>query len=233
LGKKPFNMNKKNKQIFILLFLLFCSQILFAQKASIGNWIGYMGNQKINNKLNWHNELQYRNFNFIGDLQQIIFRNGIGYNLTENNNNVLLGYAFVHTQRYLSNGNKQGFNEHRIFQQYITKQKFGNLYLQHRYRIEERFFKSDFQLRLRYALGLNIALNNNVINEKTWYTFISNEVMLNSQKPIFDRNRLSAGLGYVINKNLKTEIGFMAQTLENTNRNQFQIVFFNNMPLHK
>ena len=50
---------------------------------------------------------------------------------------------------------------------------------------------------------------------------------------MFDRNRLYGAIGYVINKNFRTEAGFMAQTLENTNRNQFQLVLFNNLPLTK
>jgi len=37
-------------------------------------------------------------------------------------------------------------------------------------------------------------------------------------------------LGYVINKNFRIEVGFMAQTTENSNRNQFQFILFNNIP---
>jgi hypothetical protein len=29
------------------------------------------------------------------------------------------------------------------------------------------------------------------------------------------------------------ELGFMAQTTQQTNRNQFQVVLFNNLPLYK
>jgi hypothetical protein len=54
---------------------------------------------------------------------------------------------------------------------------------------------------------------------------------LNAQKPIFDRNRLYGAIGYVFSKYVKAEVGFMAQTLKSTNRNQFQIVLFNNLPL--
>ena len=81
------------KKLFVLLFFL--PFTLYAQKTDVGNWFIYFGNQKINNRWNWHNEVQYRNFNFIGDLQQLLLRTGIGYNLTENNNNILLGYGFI------------------------------------------------------------------------------------------------------------------------------------------
>lgn len=198
---------------------------LLAQKSDVGNWFIYFGNQKINNKLNWHNEVQCRNFNFAGDLQQLLLRTGVGYNLTENNNNVLLGYAFINSQRYLPSSNdKVGSDEHRIYQQFITRQNFGRVFLQHRYRIEERFLKDDFQVRFRYLLGINIPLNNKTMTDKTLYVSAYNEIFINAESPVFDRNRLYGALGYNINKNFKVEVGFMAQTLEKTNRNQFQIV---------
>jgi hypothetical protein len=87
-------------------------------------------------------------------------------------------------------------------------------------------------MRFRYFLGLNIPVNNKTMTEKTIYASVYNEVFLNAQNSIFDRNRLYGAIGYVINKNFRTEVGFMAQTLENSNRNQFQIVLFNNLPFN-
>ena len=221
------------KIIKIILITILFYNFSFSQKSDTGNWFMYFGNQKINTKLNWHNEVQYRNYNFIGDTNQLLLRTGIGYNLTENNNNLLLGYGFINTQKYVPNSNdKIETNEHRIYQQYITKQNFGSIFLQHRYRIEERFLPSDFQIRFRYFLSLNIPLNHKQMIEKTIYASAYNEIFLNAQNPIFDRNRLYGALGYVFNKSFKIEVGFMAQTLENTNRNQFQIVLFNSLPFH-
>jgi len=87
----------------LLSITLFISSFCYAQKSDIGNWFIYFGNQAINKKWNWWNEVQYRNYNFIGDLQQLLIRTGIGYNLTENNNNVLLGYAFINSHQYPPN----------------------------------------------------------------------------------------------------------------------------------
>lgn len=74
--------------------------LLAAQKSDVGNWLMLFGNEKINPKFNIHYEVQYRNYDFIGDLNQLLLRTGIGYNLSENNNNVLLGYAYVHSHNY-------------------------------------------------------------------------------------------------------------------------------------
>jgi hypothetical protein len=197
----------------------------------VGNWFVYLGNQKINNQWNWHNELQYRNFNFLGDLNQLLLRTGIGYNLTENNNNILLGYGFINSQKYISDSNeKVGTNEHRIYQQFITKQSFDKVFLQHRYRIEERFLPNDFQMRFRYFIGINIPINKPKIEKNAFYLSGYNEIFINAQQHIFDRNRLYGAIGYVFNKNIKMEGGYMAQTVSTGNRNQFQIVVFNNIP---
>lgn len=76
-------------RIFLIILLsLSINKFAYSQKSEIGNWFVYFGNQKINRNWNWHNEIQYRNYDFIGDTNQILLRTGIGYNLTENNNNV-------------------------------------------------------------------------------------------------------------------------------------------------
>ncbi len=209
-----------------------CSTGAFSQPSDVGNWFIYFGNQAINSKWNWHNEVQYRNFNFVGDTNQLLVRTGIGYNLSENNNNLLLGYGFINTHRYIANtDDKVSSNEHRVFQQFITRQNFGRFFLQHRYRIEERFLPNEFQLRFRYFLGLNVPINKKTVEKNTVYLSAYNELFVNAESPLFDRNRLYGALGFVISKSFKIEAGFMAQTLENSNRNQFQIVIFNNLPL--
>ena len=219
------------KIIKLTLFFLLIHNFSFSQKSETGNWLIYFGNQKINEKLNWQNEIQLRSYDFVSDTNQLILRTGLGYNFSENNNNLLLGYGFINTQKYVPNSDKKiSVNENRIYQQFITKQNFSRFFVQHRYRIEERFIENDFQLRFRYFLGINIPLNKKVLEKNAIYLSFYNEIFINSEKPIFDRNRLYSAIGFVIDKNFKLEAGFMAQTLENTNRNQFQIVIFNNLP---
>lgn len=208
------------------------SVFTFAQKSDLGAWYMYFGNNKIGKKLNWHNEIQYRNFDAVGDLEQLLIRTGVGYDLTENNNNVLLGYGFILSQPYV-NGDKKENIEHRIFQQYITKQKFGRFNLQHRYRLEERFLEDDFRMRFRYMLGFNIPITQKEMLPKTLYASVYNEIFLHFDSPVFDRNRVYGALGYVINKNMRIEAGYMNQIQENRNRGQIQIGFYNNIPFTK
>jgi Protein of unknown function (DUF2490) len=226
-------MKKNFKYILLVFGFISFTNIAFAQNSKVGDWLMYFGNQKINSKFNWHNEVQYRNYNFIGDENQLLFRTGIGYNLSENNNNLLLGYGFIETKTYTASGLKEDKivkNEHRIYQQFITKQNFNNFYIQHRYRIEERFLADDFKIRFRYFLGVNKPITKKTMEKNAMYFSAYNEIFLNDEKPIFDRNRLYGAIGYCINKNIKIETGFMVQMLENSRTSQFQIVVFNNTP---
>ncbi len=228
----------RNNFKYVLLVIAFVSlaNSLFAQNSKVGNWFMYFGNQKINSKFNWYNEVQYRNYNFIGAQSQLLIRTGIGYNLSENNNNILIGYGFIETKTYTASDLKEDKiikNEHRIYQQFITKQHFNNFYIQHRYRIEERFLADDFKMRFRYFLGINKPINKKTMEKNAIYLSVYNEIFLNDEKPTFDRNRLYAAIGYCINKNIKIETGYMVQMLESNRAKQFQIAVFNNTPFHK
>lgn len=212
---------------YILVLILIIPVSLFAQTSNFGNWLIYLGDKKINSKWSWHHEVQYRNFNFLGDTEQLLLRTGIGYNLTENNNNIHLGYGFIYSEPYISNtDNKTNFDEHRIYQQFITRQAFGRLSIQHRYRFEQRFFEDDFRLRLRYFSSLNISLNEKQMTDKTFYLSVYNEIFINAKQNFFDRNRLYGGLGYKISKNIRTEVGLMNQSTNNVSRNQLNIITF-------
>jgi hypothetical protein len=201
-----------------------------AQSSSLGNWLIYFANKPLNEKWNWHHAAQHRNYNALGDLEQLLLRTGIGYNLTENNNNVLFGYAFIHSQNYIDGmEDKERSDEHRIYQQFITLQKFGRLRLQHRYRFEQRWIEDqDFRLRFRYFLALNLALNKKEFTDKTFYLSAYNEIFLNNNQVVFDRNRLYGGLGYQLNRHLRFEIGHMTQFLNAFSRDQINLITFLN-----
>jgi len=213
----------------LIIIILFTPITLFAQKNDIGNWLIYFGDKKINDKFNWHHEVQYRNFNFIGDTEQLLLRTGLGYNLSENNNNILFGYGFIYSEPYIENTSKKTSNsEHRVFQQFITRQAFGRFFIQHRYRFEQRFFENEFKLRLRYFLAVNIALNNKELTNNTFYLSAYNEIFVNAKQNYFDRNRLYGGIGYKFSKKIRSEIGFMNQTTNTASRSQLNILTFVN-----
>ena len=214
---------------FLALIMIGLPLLVFSQESDLGNWIMYFGNKKINPNWNWHHEVQYRNYNAIGDLEQLLLRTGFGYNLTENNNNLLLGYGYILSENYVNGTNeKEDVNEHRIYQQFITKQQFNRVSLQHRYRFEQRFVEDDFRMRFRYFLGLNIALNHQEMTDKTFYFSAYNEIFLNDSEPVFDRDRLYGGFGFKLSKSARFELGYMNQFFSSSDRDQINVVSFIN-----
>ncbi len=203
--------------------------IATAQSSDFGNWLIYIGSKKVNSKWNIHNEVQYRNYDAIGDLEQLLLRTGVGYNLSENNHNLLLGYGYILSQNYVADTQeKTDVNEHRIFQQFTSKQKIGSVSLSHRYRFEQRFVESDFKMRLRYFLAFKVPLVKTETLPSKLYISAYNEVFLNTESSVFDRNRVYGGLGYQLNKNVRIEAGYMNQLFENASRDQFNLITFVN-----
>jgi len=199
------------------------------QDSDLGNWLIYIGNKKINEKWNIHNEVQYRNYNFVGDLEQLLLRTGLGYTFNEGNNNVLLGYGYILSENYTGNGSeKVAVNENRIFQQFTAKDKIGRVKLLHRYRFEQRFVENDFKLRFRYFLAINVPIFSHGKDLKSFYLSIYNEIFLNATSPVFDRDRLYGGLGYNLSKSTRLELGYMNQFFENSSRDQLNMVAFVN-----
>jgi hypothetical protein len=204
----------------------------YAQTSPTGNWLIYFGNQSFKKDWLWTNEIQHRNYNAFGDLEQLLIRTGIGKNLTPGNNNLLLGVGYIQSEPYATGTNiKTKQIEWRTYQQFITKQNIGRLYLQHRYRLEERFIPDNFKIRLRYFLGLNIPVSKKEMGAKTWYASMYNEIFMHTTSTLFDRNRVYGAIGYQASPAIKLELGLMQQIQQNKSRTQFQLVVFNNLPL--
>ena len=64
-------MFKKAKFLIVgLATLLMFPNNMMAQESDLGNWLIYIGSKKLNSKWNIHNEVQYRNYDVVGDLEQ-------------------------------------------------------------------------------------------------------------------------------------------------------------------
>tara|TARA_Y100000385_G_scaffold266570_1_gene301867 strand:- start:382 stop:1035 length:654 start_codon:yes stop_codon:yes gene_type:complete len=212
----------------ILLIVLFLSNIVSVkgQENEVGNWLIYIGNKELNNSLNWHHEIQHRNYNLFGDLEQLLLRTGLGFDVNANNN-ILLGYGFIDSRNIIGQTDKKlKVNEHRVYQQFISKHTIGKLKIQHRYRFEQRFVEDEFKLRYRYFLSLKIPFLKS--NEK-YYISSYNELFINSYGDnTFDRNRIYGGLGYSLNSNIKFELGYMIQIFKSSSRDQLNLICFFN-----
>ncbi|MFL1010724.1 DUF2490 domain-containing protein [Flavisericum labens] len=220
---------KKKIRLAALVFGLMLPFFGQGQDGDLGNWMIYFGNKKLNQKWNIHHEVQYRNYNAIGDLEQLLLRTGLGYTFNEGKSNVLLGYGYILSENYIGNTeDKFSVNEHRIFQQFISKQNIGSVKLSHRYRFEQRFVETDFKMRFRYFLGINVPFCNKPDEPGKFYLSAYNEIFLNTESSIFDRNRVYSGIGFRVNENIRFEAGYMNQFFEMSGRDQLNLIAFVN-----
>ena len=221
-------MNTKKTKGFLLFVFIHIFGLGIAQNTNTGNWMQYFGNKKINEKWNWWHEVQYRNYNAVGDLEQLLIRTGIGYNISKTDN-LHLGYAYILSEPYISGTtDKNTLVEHRIYQQLVNRNTFGKGTFMTRLRLEERFFANDFKVRFRAMNWINYPINSKSITDKTVYLSAYHEIFLNGKGPTFDRLRLYGALGYFINKKIKVELGYLSQIQTNKSRGQFQMAVFTN-----
>ena len=220
------------RTILLLGFMGMIHITAVGQSNNSGTWFVYFGNQKINDKWNIQSDFQYRDYRFLGQRNQLLARAGLGYNLKPQNHNLLLGYAYIATDTYdefdLNTSTKI---ENRIYQQYLYKNKVGSNSLTHRFRLEERFFPSEFGLRTRYFISVQRPLWSKNIAKGNTYLSAYNELFVDIKEVKFDRNRLYAGLGIGINESIRVETGYMIQAQKNITRGQVQLILINNLPL--
>lgn len=176
-------------------------------------------------------DVQYRNWNLGGDLEQLLLRSGVTYKPKNFNGKFTLGYGHI-TSGEFGDGNSTS-TESRIYQELLLPHKLGGrFFAKHRFRYEQRFVENqDFRTRYRYNLFLTVPLNNKELIEKTIYLSLYNELFINGQRDIgdgnrvevFDRNRLYMAMGYVLKKKLKVQLGVMRQSTNSWNKNQLQV----------
>jgi hypothetical protein len=165
-------------------------------------------NPELKNAKYWL-EGQGRFGNDTSQFSQGMVRAGLGYTVMDKVS-VWLGYAFIPTDQPFA---KVPFDEHRIWQQILWSDKFYDITLTSRSRLEERFVEtgSDVGWRFRQMLKASVPIA---------YDFsfvVSDEYFVNINKTNygaddgFDQNRAFAGIGYNFDKNIKTEIGYMNQ----------------------
>lgn len=226
--------------LFSIALLLLCSQISVAQNTQeddLGAWYMYFFNGKFKeSRFGIQGDVQYRNFNLGGDLEQLLLRTGVTFTPENTNVTFTLGIANITTGALGENDDT--FNENRIYQEVLLPQKVGNrVFLTHRFRYEQRFVEDqDFRTRFRYNLFMNVPFNKKALEKDAVYLALYNELFINGESNIgnnrrvgvFDRNRFYAGLGYGISNTLRVQVGFMNQSTENSGRDQLQVSLHHN-----
>ncbi len=224
------------RKIRTFLLVSFVSMNIFSAKSQVidesqmGAWYMYFFNTSHEkSKIGFQGDVQYRNWNIAGDLEQLLLRGGITFKPEKANIKFTLGYGNITTGTFGEDNST--INESRIYQEALFPTKIGErFYLNHRLRYEQRFIEEQsLRTRYRYNLFVNVALNQKEMKEKTIYLSLYDEIFINGTgmpgQSIFDRNRAYVALGYVLKKGLKFQLGVMNQTTNNVNKNQLQLSF--------
>jgi hypothetical protein len=118
-------------------------------------------------------------------------------------------------------------NELRFTQQYNITHKRGNVRFGDRFRAEQRITPSLTVHRFRYRLAVDLPLNGEELNVGEAYFVASTESLSSvarGNKPEFDQ-RLTANIGWLINPDVKLELG-SEYRVENYTRSTENVLFF-------
>lgn len=198
----------------------------------LGAWYMYFFTNKFGEgPWGMQGDVQWRNWDLAGDMEQLLLRGGITY--TPGQTSVLLTAGFAHIRTGAFGESSEVTLENRVYQEVMYPAQIGpRIFLNHRLRFEQRFVENqNFRTRYRYNLFVNVPINNPEMEPKTVYLSLYNEIFLNGQRQIssetevefFDRNRFYSAVGYIFSKGLKTQVGVMSQTTSNWSKNQLQI----------
>ncbi|QWX85541.1 DUF2490 domain-containing protein [Cellulophaga sp. HaHaR_3_176] len=221
------------KKIAFLIALSFLS-ISNAQETGEDNWGAwymYFGTNKISEKLSIHTEAQFRYYETSNNFNQMLLRTGLNYHINPNAI-ATIGYGYISTDGTFDElPDEENSNENRIFEQFILKNKLGNVLFEHRYRLEQRFLSNqnttDTQHRARYRLQVTLPLTD------IFFLNFYDEVFLNLQDDVFGQNRLYAALGVNVTENLALQTGYLKNHFSNANFDRIQIGVFYNPDLRK
>ncbi len=215
-----------------LVIFLFVPMTAQPDEDQLGAWYMYFWNTTVQeSNVGFQGDVQYRNWNLAGDLEQLLLRGGLTYNPENTTIKFTLGYGYIRTGEF---GTGTSFSEEsRIYQEALLPQKVGSRFLlTHRFRYEQRFVEGqDFRTRYRYNLFLNVPLNQSSLNQGAIYLALYNELFINGQREIgdnrtveiFDRNRLYGAVGYAVSDAMRIQLGLMEQTTDNWSKRQIQL----------
>jgi hypothetical protein len=227
------------KKISFLIIVLLSSLNVHTQvdENQTGAWYMYFYNHQFKGS-QWgiQGDIQHRDWQILGDSEQLLVRSGLTFKPKETNALFTLGLANITSGAF--GDSDATSNENRIYQEALLPQKIGKRFLlTHRFRFEQRFVENqDFRTRYRYNLFINVPFNSTDLSPKTVYGAFYNELFINGERSIgnnstvalFDRNRTYLGLGYVLNPKIRFQLGYMNQTTNTWSKGQLQFSMHHN-----
>jgi len=220
----------KKKHFFIVLLLVsFNINNSFAQKnisRKNQEWIQYYNSIKLSKKFILKTDGGYRLKNGFSDPSQYISRIGLGYKAGAHIQ-VTAGFAHlgVYTNLYVSK------REYRPYQELLINDKYDKVTIQHRFRIEERFFttstKNTYYNRFRYRFMVKIPVLDFSDKRKGsgLYLNLADEVFVHAGKEVvynaFGANRVLLGTTFNLNESLGFTFTYNSEFASTTTAGSF------------
>jgi hypothetical protein len=182
-----------------------------SQKNDFGSWNVINTKLTLSKKWSVYNELQLRSQSFYQNHFYYEVKGGVGYSLNKNFT-FLLGVG-----KYITYSDGGSFekpitsNETRFWQQLTMNHYLERIKFEHRYRVEQRWFKTGYRNRFRYRLNTVVPINRTKMGPKTFYASAFEEIFLTNTGPYFERSRSFIGGGYQFSKNFTIQPGYVYQ----------------------
>lgn len=230
--------NNVNNNIIAGLFtVLFLAALpVFSQEEKLapnpgGYWLAYTGDNKINSRIGIHSEVQLRNLFLERTVESFLVRTGLNVYIKPYAM-ATAGYGYFYGAP--SNPEIIGAktSEHRIWQQLILRQKSKNIFIEHRYRLEQRFLQNlstgtnRQDHRLRYRFQTLFPLYSISPHLRHFFVGVNNEIMINFRNDpsrLFDRNRFFSGIGYQVSPKMNFQLGYLNQFSQITGNPKAQV----------
>ncbi|MEM8898663.1 MAG: DUF2490 domain-containing protein [Bacteroidota bacterium] len=218
--------------LLILSFSLYTPLSAQVDENQLGAWYMYFWSASVSESpWGFQGDIQVRNWNIAGDLEQLLLRGGVTYTPKATKLKLTFGYAFIATGE--PGDGDATVQESRIYQEALLPQTVGKRgFLTHRFRFEQRWVDDqDFRTRFRYNIFVNIPFNQPNLKKRAIYLALYNELFINTQKDIgngrtveyFDRNRTYGAIGHSLSDNLRVQFGYMQQPTNAWSKGQLQL----------
>ena len=182
------------------------------------SWYMLFGNHRLTDQLGLHTEYQFRRTGLGADWQQSLLRVGLDWHRDEQYV-VTGGYGWIRSFPYGEQPIGETFDEHRIWQQLITKSQTGALKWMHRYRLEQRLMMREsgraWQHRARYFVQVTWPIPNHPKWSLSAYeeAFIGLRALENPVRNLLQQNRLSVALNHKLEGGTALQLGYLQQVL--------------------
>ncbi len=187
-----------------------------------GYWVSYIGDNKLNARIGIHSEAQFRNFFLDRTVETLLLRTGLNIYLKPYAMGTL-GYGYFYNEPSDEQVLGSRVSENRIWQQLILRQKSTFIFMEHRYRLEQRFLQNlsndtrQTDHRLRYRFQTLFPLYSVSPHLRHFFVALNNEIMINFRRDpsrLFDRNRFFSGLGYQVSPKMNFQLGYLNQLIQ-------------------